>query len=61
MFDDPHDPPRAVPGDPNDDYLVALAIDSGGTYLATRDKHFEGVRVEGVRIVTPGRLIRLLR
>lgn len=61
MFEDPVDPPRVVPDDPNDDYLVALAIESGADYLVTRDKHFEGVRIEGVRIITPGRLVRALR
>lgn len=29
MLDDPKDPLRVVPDDPKDDYLVALAIESG--------------------------------
>jgi uncharacterized protein len=61
MFDDPVDPPRVVPEDPNDDYLIALAIESEADYFVTRDKHFDGVRVTGVRIITPGRLLRELR
>lgn len=60
-FRDPAGPPRVVPDDPNDDYLVALAIEAGAEYLVTRDKHFEGVRIKGVRIITPGRLLRELR
>lgn len=58
MFEDPVDPPRVVPDDRTDDYLVALAIESKADYLVTRDKHFEGVRIEGVRIAAPGRLVR---
>ena len=61
MFGDPVDPPRVVPGDPNDDYLVALAIEAEADWLVTRDKHFDGLRVRGVRIITPGRLVRELR
>lgn len=60
MFPDPTDPPRAVPGDPNDDYLVALTIESEADCLVTRDKHFDGVRIKGVRITTPGRLLKAL-
>lgn len=60
MFEDPAEPERIVPDDPNDDYLVALALVSGATHLVTRDSHFDGVRVEGLVIVTPGRLVRSL-
>lgn len=60
-FEDHVDPPRVVPADPHDDYLVALAIESGAEYLVTRDRHFDGVRVEGVRIIAPGLLLRELR
>lgn len=58
MTDDPDDPPRVVPDDPRDDYLVALAVESG--ILVTRDRHFDKVAVEGVRIVNPGEALRLL-
>lgn len=60
-FEDPVDPARTVPQDPNDDYLIALAIESGAECLVTRDKHFAGLRVKGVRITSPGRLVRELR
>jgi hypothetical protein len=51
----PDDPPRVVPDDPNDDYLIALALSSGAEFLVTRDRHFDNVRVQGVKIRTPGR------
>ena len=60
MMPDPADPPRAVPDDPNDDYLVALAISSGAEALVTRDRHFEKVRIAQVEILTPGRFLRRL-
>jgi predicted nucleic acid-binding protein len=60
MFQDPVASRRVVPDDPNDDYLIALAIEADADWLMTRDKHFEGVRAAGVRITTPGRLLREL-
>lgn len=56
---DPVDPPRAVPDDPNDDYLVAVALSEAGI-LVTRDRHFEKVDVEGVRIINPREALALL-
>ncbi len=50
MLEDPKDPLRVVPDDPKDDYLVALAIESGT--LVTRDRHLDKAIVEGVRIIT---------
>ena len=58
MLDDPKDPLRVVPDDPKDDYLIALAIESGT--LVTRDRHFDKVTVEGVRIITPRDALALL-
>lgn len=58
LVEDAMDPPRVVPKDENDDYLVALVLDSGAEFLVTRDQHFDDVRVEGVRIITPGRFLR---
>lgn len=60
-FDDPVRPPRVVPADTNDDYLVALAVSAGVDFFVTRDRHFDGVSVRGLRILTPGRLLRGLR
>jgi predicted nucleic acid-binding protein len=59
LVDDPVDPPRAVPDDPNDDYLVALAQSIGSGILVTRDRHFEKVDVEGLRIIHPGQALTL--
>jgi predicted nucleic acid-binding protein len=60
-FDDPVDPPRVVPSDPNDDYLIALALESGADALITRDQHFDDVSVSGLRIIAPGRFLRHFR
>ncbi|MBA2524412.1 MAG: putative toxin-antitoxin system toxin component, PIN family [Pyrinomonadaceae bacterium] len=60
-FDDPLDPPRVVPHDPNDDYLVALALTAEAEFLVTRDRHFEQVRIRGLPIVSPRQMIRRLR
>jgi predicted nucleic acid-binding protein len=57
---DPVDPPRVVPDDPNDDYLVALGIASDADALVTRDRHFAKVRVAGLPIIAPRELIRRL-
>lgn len=51
---DPHDPPRIVPNDSDDEYLVALALEGKADLLVTRDRHFDGVAVPGLRIVFPG-------
>ncbi len=60
MADDPQDPPRVVPDDPNDDYLIALVQESGSGFLVTRDRHFEKVEVEDVKILKPGDALTLL-
>jgi predicted nucleic acid-binding protein len=54
LFEDPIDPPRVVPDDPNDDYLVALARAARAEILVTRDRHFRKVEVEGLPILSPG-------
>ena len=56
-FPDPVDPPRAVAKDANDDYLVAHAVDGRVDALVTRDRHFDDLRVSGLRIVFPGVLL----
>jgi predicted nucleic acid-binding protein len=50
---DPIDPPRLVPADRGDDYLIQLAKDGGADMLVTRDRHFDGVVVPGLEIVSP--------
>jgi predicted nucleic acid-binding protein len=60
LVDIPVDPPRAVPDDPNDDYLVALALTTDPGILVTRDRHFEKVDEERIRIVNPGEALSLL-
>lgn len=61
LFDDPMEPPRVVPDDPGDDYLVALALAADSDLLITRDHHFDEVRVEGLLIVAPRQALRWLR
>ncbi len=58
VVDDPKDPPRAVPDDPKDDYLVALARPYGT--LVTRDRHLDKVAVEGLRIIPPRAALALM-
>jgi predicted nucleic acid-binding protein len=60
MVDDPLDPQRAVPDDPNDDYLVAVARFTQSGILVTRDRHFEKVAIEGLRIVNSREALALL-
>lgn len=60
LLADPVDPPRVVPDDPKDDYLIALALGSGSDFLVTRDRHFEEVDVDAVQIVGPRDALRLL-
>jgi len=50
---DPIDPPKLVPADRGDDYLIQLAKDGGAAILVTRDRHFDGVVVPGLEIVSP--------
>lgn len=57
---DPIDPPRVVPADAGDDYLIQLAIDGGADALVTRDHHFDGIRVSGLEIVPPRAIVTRL-
>lgn len=59
-FEDPLDPPRVVTGDPNDDYLVALALAMPADYFVTRDRHFDKVRVEGLTILPPRHALQVI-
>ena len=50
---DPIDPPRLVPTDSGDDYLIQLAKDAEADILITRDHHFDGIAVPGLEIAPP--------
>ena len=54
---DPSDPPRVVPADAGDDYLIQLAKDGGADVLVTRDHHFDGIRVPGLEILPPRAIV----
>jgi uncharacterized protein len=49
----PIDPPRMVPSDRGDDYLIQLARESRADALITRDRHFNGIVVRGLEILPP--------
>lgn len=61
LLEEPVDPPRVVPDDPKDDYLVALATAAGADALVTRDRHFEKVKVKDLPILTPREMVRRVR
>ncbi len=60
LLDDPVEPPRLVPDDPMDDYLVALAVAAKAEALVTRDRHFDKVKVRGLPILGAGQMLRRL-
>jgi len=49
----PVNPPRMVPADAGDDYLIQLAKDGRADALVTRDHHFDGIVVLGLEILPP--------
>jgi uncharacterized protein len=53
---------RMVPGDPKDDYLVALARVSGADYLVSGDPHLGAASLDPatVTVLTPRRFSELL-
>jgi predicted nucleic acid-binding protein len=53
----PVDPPRVVPADSGDDYLIQLVQDSRADALVTRDHHFDGIAVPGLEIVPPRAMV----
>lgn len=57
---DPIDPPRLVPADRGDDYLIQLAKDAGADILVTRDHHFDGIAGQGLEIVPPRAMVSRL-
>lgn len=60
LVGDTANPERIVPDDPKDDYLVALALATGSGFLVTRDRHFDKVKVSGLRIIGPRDALGLL-
>jgi uncharacterized protein len=59
LAEDPSDPPPLRSSDPNDDYLLALAI-SRRAFLVSGDKHLLGLR-EDLPILTPAEFLIKLR
>lgn len=57
---DPIDPPRFVPADAGDDYLIQLAKDGVADALVTRDHHFDGIRLPGLEILPPRAIVSRL-
>ena len=58
-----HDDPSDVPlrsRDPNDDYLLALAVDAEAVALISGDKDLTTVDVGDVTVLTPAALLELL-
>ncbi len=60
LYDDPVEPPRVVQDDPNDDYLVALALAASVDCFVTRDHHFDNVQIEGLAIVPPRHALQVV-
>ncbi len=50
--DDPKDPPRRVPDDPGDDYLIELALSSQASALVSRDRHLGRAQIPAAVTVT---------
>lgn len=52
---------RAVPDDPEDDHIVAAAIEGRSDFIVTGDRHILALgEYEGVRIVTPAAFLKVL-
>ena len=53
---------RAVPGDPEDDFLVDLAVAARVTHLITHNlAHLQSARAFGINVVTPAQFLTILR
>jgi putative PIN family toxin of toxin-antitoxin system len=59
LAEDPSDPPPVRSPDPDDDYLISLAI-SRRAFLVTGDQHLLGLR-EDLPILTPAEFVAKLR
>ena len=52
---------QAVPDDPDDDHLLAAALEGRAAFLVTGDRHVLAPgEYEGVRIVTPAEFLKIL-
>jgi len=60
IYPDPKDPPRLVPGDPNDDYLVALALAARADLVVSRDGHLHRAALPDLKVLYPAEFCRLL-
>jgi predicted nucleic acid-binding protein len=60
LLDDPIDPPRVVPDDPKDDYLIALAEAAAADALVTRDRH-DKVTLRGLPLLGAREMVRRIR
>ncbi len=50
----PSDTPRVVPGDPDDDHVIAAAVTASADMIVSGDQHLLTLRTHlGIRIVTP--------
>ena len=63
LFPDAAAPPRVVPADADDDYVVALAQAGSCRFLVTRDSHFAAVDsvAAGVEVISPEAFLARLR
>ncbi len=53
---------RAISEDPDDDHLLAVALEGRADFLVSGDRHVLDLgEFEGVRIVTPAEFLRILR
>ncbi len=52
---------RAVPDDPDDDHLLAAAVEGRAAFLVTGDRHVLSLEEhEGIRILTPAAFLKIL-
>ena len=57
---DPEHVAGLVPADPDDDYLVALARETGVDYILSGDQHLTGLRSLRPPVITPADLVAVL-
>jgi putative PIN family toxin of toxin-antitoxin system len=62
-FADAPAPARVVPGDIDDDYIIALAVSADAAALVTRDRHFAGLDPRACRaaVLAPEDFLERLR